>query len=280
MIVAAIIDRKARDELSDLLVKFMTGRIKSFAFSNATFDITSKDKTVDRVVGQLWYFYDDLIDHTIGVSPDQWDCLKYWLAFLQTDDHLAIIRMPYGHRHRRIVAGVYLAILAVTAVISWFTTAWISLYVAWPLLGLSWAFFPQVDPEQIRTIESMYPYAPFLSPADWQAQEHLLDRFSLPEYRSEVHGKPYRSQPISLMHVKFATIIFLPIVLISALWPCCEKIYLRAPATPAQPLKGTRGEEPTSGPKDWKNDSSPGRLNYVIRSDPNVGAVSGNSRCG
>lgn len=84
-----VVDRKARTDLRNALVRYMTGEIRSFEFEDKTspFEIakTTTDNGVRQVAGFLWYIYDELINHPISVTSQGWATLRRILAFLRTD---------------------------------------------------------------------------------------------------------------------------------------------------------------------------------------------------
>lgn len=82
-------DRKARTDLRNTLVSYMTGEIQSFEFDDQNTQLqgtkTTTDNTVRRISRFLCNIHDDFIDHPISVGPDNWALLRRIVAFLRTD---------------------------------------------------------------------------------------------------------------------------------------------------------------------------------------------------
>jgi len=80
------IDRKARTDLRNALVSYMTGEIRTFAFDdqNSVY-FKATDVSVQEISRSLWYIHDDLIDHPISVNTCGWAVLRRIVAFLATD---------------------------------------------------------------------------------------------------------------------------------------------------------------------------------------------------
>lgn len=83
------VDRKAREEISQALVSYMSGEIKSFEFddhiSRFRWAKTTDDSSVRQICDELWRSYDDLIDHPISVTQEGWLALRRTIAFLNTE---------------------------------------------------------------------------------------------------------------------------------------------------------------------------------------------------
>lgn len=82
-----MIDRKARDAMSDAIQAWMDGRIGSFKFDDTICDIASKteDRSVRAVRAALWSFYSDTEDHKIRATKQQWDLLNRIRLILASD---------------------------------------------------------------------------------------------------------------------------------------------------------------------------------------------------
>ncbi len=83
------VDRKARDDLRSVLVRYMAGEIRSFGFDERISPYhrakATSDDSVREISRALWLIYDGLIDHPISVTAEGWAALRRTLAFLQTD---------------------------------------------------------------------------------------------------------------------------------------------------------------------------------------------------
>jgi hypothetical protein len=89
------LDRKARTNLRNALVSYMTGAIRTFAFEDQySMCRKSPDQNVQEIVGFVWYIHDGLIDHPISVTSQGWELLRRAVAFLGTDLEFTAPRDP------------------------------------------------------------------------------------------------------------------------------------------------------------------------------------------
>ncbi len=65
-----------RNELIQCINEYLDGKIQSFEFDEKLGVFSdSKDSTVNHIVHELWFFYDDLVDHHVCADKSNWD---YW----------------------------------------------------------------------------------------------------------------------------------------------------------------------------------------------------------
>jgi hypothetical protein len=88
-----MIDRHARDQMEALISAYMAGTLRSDELDEAKSKIEEAtiDDTVKQVGFSLWFFYDDLIDHTIVADKDTWDYLNRLRLLLQSDGEIESI---------------------------------------------------------------------------------------------------------------------------------------------------------------------------------------------
>jgi hypothetical protein len=83
------VDRKARDDLRTALIDYMSGKIRSYQFADRAEPLWNAKATADysvrEISQQLYYIYDEFIDHPISVTAEGWESLRRALAFLHTE---------------------------------------------------------------------------------------------------------------------------------------------------------------------------------------------------
>ena len=110
-----MIDRDARNRLSALIRQYLTDGIKAFALDEALDEFRfSTDPGVQFVANNLWYHYDDCVDHRIVASKPEWDYFQRLLLLLESNSTVST------KRHRQwsapqIVAAIALAIYVFVA---------------------------------------------------------------------------------------------------------------------------------------------------------------------
>jgi hypothetical protein len=83
------VDRKAREEIRQALVRYMAGESKAFEFDDRIARFrwakSTEDGSVRQICDFLWRWYDDLVDHPISVTQEGWLAFRRTIAFLNTD---------------------------------------------------------------------------------------------------------------------------------------------------------------------------------------------------
>ena len=91
------IDRENRDRLAETTRRFLAEEISAFEFDERIMDTRdhSHDPTLNAVVGSLWYFYDDLKDHTAALCKAEWDFIQRLLLILESDAQVHVESRRY-----------------------------------------------------------------------------------------------------------------------------------------------------------------------------------------
>lgn len=81
-----IVDRASRDALAQLVEQYLDEKISAFQVHEAVERFySSPDATVRWVAAELWYFYDDCIDHLVVMQKPTWDLMQRFLLVLKSD---------------------------------------------------------------------------------------------------------------------------------------------------------------------------------------------------
>jgi len=114
-----MIDRKARDNLAIIVDRYLGEEISASEFDEAInlLQRGTEDHTVREIVNWLWFHYDDLVDHKVVATKEQWDWFQRILLVLRADGELVRTK-----RHRWTVrqpiaaSGVIAFVIALRAV--------------------------------------------------------------------------------------------------------------------------------------------------------------------
>lgn len=132
-----MIDRVARDKTVAAIEAYMNDEMMAFEFDDTLQDIVAKteDEAVVDAVRILWYFYDDLTDHNIHASKEQWNLMYRMILFLRSDAELEIKKNRLWSATQIVAFGLMVLI----ALLAWtFSESWI-LLIAWIGAGiLTW----------------------------------------------------------------------------------------------------------------------------------------------
>lgn len=198
-----MVDRKARDELAAVIESYMKDEILSCDLDESASRIkfATSDEVVKTVANSLWLHYDDIVDHHIVVSRQQWDFFYRLLLLLKSDCELTVssrwtIKQP--------VAALCLAGLAI-----WFIYGGLNFYlvVALYIFGFAALFkmglfgWKQSEREKMEAI-----VAPFPSISNLLSVRRKVSEFYKIPYPKEFGRRRIRS--------KFEeTIMLIPILL-------------------------------------------------------------------
>jgi hypothetical protein len=85
-----VFSRYDRDALVEVINRYLSDDLTAFKLNDALIDIAArtKDETVKRVVDLLWCHYDDLEDHKVVASKEEWDFFQRLLLILKSDADL------------------------------------------------------------------------------------------------------------------------------------------------------------------------------------------------
>jgi len=121
---ATPVDRAARDRLAAETRRFLNDETKSFEFDEAVLDRSSEDETVWQVALELWCFYDDLDDHHVRLTKEEWNYVQRLLLILESDDHLVVKLGPRIWKLSHLMAaGTFISFL-VTAAYAMMQNGW------------------------------------------------------------------------------------------------------------------------------------------------------------
>lgn len=89
-----MVDREARNALAQVIEHYLADEITAFEFDEALDDFTGPrdDHTVRDIALDLWFYYDDVIDHKVVADKEQWDFFQRILLLLKSDGELQCSR--------------------------------------------------------------------------------------------------------------------------------------------------------------------------------------------
>jgi hypothetical protein len=77
--------RYDREALVEVINRYLSDELTAFKLDDALSDIAArtKDETVNHVADLFWYHYDDVEDHKVVASKEQWDFFQRLLLILK-----------------------------------------------------------------------------------------------------------------------------------------------------------------------------------------------------
>jgi hypothetical protein len=127
--------RYDRDNLVEVINRFLNEELTAFKFDEQLSEIAAgtKDETVTQVVDLFWCHYDDIDDHKVVASKEEWDYFQRLLLILKSDTDIVSESRMRKWTARQAVAAVCVAIFMVVLVRTGFGS---HLFLATAPLGL------------------------------------------------------------------------------------------------------------------------------------------------
>lgn len=105
-----MVDREARDSLSEATRHFVARLTSNFTFDDAAFSVSTSDRSVTEIRDQLWTIYDDLHEHRLegkwAISEQQRRVIARAVMFLKSDVEYSWPVVPRWYRATRPLIGV------------------------------------------------------------------------------------------------------------------------------------------------------------------------------
>lgn len=108
-----MVDPTARAAIRAAVEDYLAERITAFEFDERLFVIETADATVDYVVRQLWFSYDDVSDHLVCADKQTWDWIQRLLLLL--DSGAEVHTHSAWHWHKSQVAAAVCLLLVLEA---------------------------------------------------------------------------------------------------------------------------------------------------------------------
>jgi hypothetical protein len=111
-----MIDRAARNQIAGAIRLYLDEKITAFQFNDVIVEASckTKDKTAREMIQTLWYHYDDITDHKVLATKEDWDYFHRILLLLESDGELEITKIRRWS-FRQFIAACTLAVSLLVA---------------------------------------------------------------------------------------------------------------------------------------------------------------------
>ncbi len=205
--------RYDRDALIGVINRYLSDELTAFKLDEALSDISAKtkDQTVKKVADLLWYHYDDLQDHKVVASKEEWDFFQRLLLILKSDADLI---EETGRRRwgaRQAVAAICLAVFVVVLA----KTGWGShLFLATiPLGGVSVLLKLWDSGLEEARLRQQAPLIPFGSISEMRSLRRKVRGFVKSRYPTRLGSRQIRgpvSEAFNWLHFVVVWLLFSP----------------------------------------------------------------------
>ena len=184
--------REDRNGLIQCINEYINGKIKSFEFDEKL-DLFrgSEDSTVRDISFELWFFYDDIIDHPVHATRRDWNYWQRLILILASGAEIE--EEVYEHNETYTLLRLYSAILS----ISYFAQSLIFLpgCIVWHLLSFVafWMMDRQKNWVEKAAIvrDDCYPFANI---CEIRQAVKLSGGYKKKQYPCEIEGRRTRSK--------------------------------------------------------------------------------------
>jgi hypothetical protein len=214
--------RYDRDSLIEVINRYLNEELTAFKLDEALSEIgtRTKDKTVDQVVQLLWCHYDDVEDHKVVASKEEWDYFQRLLLILKSD---AEIVQETGERKwtaRQAVAAVCLVLFGLAVAKTGF--GYHLLVVTMPLGLVSMLLSHWRSRDEARRLHDQTALMPFGSVSELLSLRRKVRNFVKARYPARLGSRQIRG-PVSAaamwLHFGVVWLIFSPVALAFQMLP-------------------------------------------------------------
>ncbi|MEI7940367.1 MAG: hypothetical protein WCK27_27105 [Verrucomicrobiota bacterium] len=212
-----VFSRYDRDALVAVINRYLSDDLTAFRLDDALSDLSArtKDQTVKHVADLFWYHYDDIEDHKVIASKEEWDFFQRLLLILKSDAD--IVEETGGRKWtaRQAVAAACLAVFAVVLA----KTGWGShLFLATvPLGGVSVLLKLWQSSLEETQLRQQVRLVPFGSMSEMRSVRRKVQGFVKSRYPTrlgsrQIHGPV--SEAFNWLHFAVVWLLFSPVALL------------------------------------------------------------------
>jgi len=213
----SVFSRYDRDALVEVINRYLADDLTAFKLDDALSDIAArtKDETVQQVVHLFWYHYDDVEDHKVVASKEEWDYFQRLLLVLKSDADLVEETGKRRWTARQAVAAVCLAVFGVVVA----KTGW-GYHLFWatiPLGGVSVLLKLWHSGLEEPRLRQQAPLIPFGSVSELRSLRRKVNGFVKSRYPLRLGSRQIRGpvgNAFNWLHFVVVWLLFSPVTLL------------------------------------------------------------------
>ena len=215
-----MIDREARIKLCDAIEAYCGEAITAFEFDDLIFDIEghTEDETAKQVVQWLWHHYDDIEDHKIVLTKEEWDYFQRLRLLLESDTELSITR-KWCWNFRQLIAAISLALFVYLACVTGFDLHLYLLAIPFGLVSIAisdmwWVHEPaeDVDPKLV-------PFPTHTALSRVRRQVNWFKKRRYPKFLTDRRIRGDSAESIMWFQTIVGWLLFAPLALLGQSFP-------------------------------------------------------------
>jgi hypothetical protein len=208
--------RYDRDDLVEVINRYLNEELTAFKLDEALSEIgvRTKDETVKQVVDLFWCHYDDVEDHKVVASKEEWDYFQRLLLILKSDAEIVQETGTRKWTARQAVAAVCLAWFGLAVTKTGF--GYHLLVVTIPLGIVSMLLSHWRSRDEARRLHDQTALLPFGSVSELLSLRRKVRNFVKARYPARLGSRQIRG-PVSTaaiwLHFGAVWLIFSPVAL-------------------------------------------------------------------
>jgi hypothetical protein len=214
--------RYDRDSLTEVINRYLSEELTAFKLDEALSEIgaRTKDETVKQVVDLFWSHYDDVEDHKVVASKEEWDYFQRLLLILKSDAEIVEETGKRVWTARQAVAAVCLAVFGVAVAKTGF--GYDLLCVTVPLGIVSMLLSHWRSCVEARRLHDQTALLPFGSVSELLSLRRKVRNFVKARYPAHLGTRQIRgpvSSALMWLHFGAVWLIFSPLALAFQMMP-------------------------------------------------------------
>lgn len=223
-----MIDRGARDQMAEAIRSYLDGGLTSFQLDDTLGEIAdnTEDKTVHCVETVLWFHYDDVKEHKIVATKEQWDFFQRIILLLKSDSEYTLDKIKLHWRWWNLVGLFLSAGFIVTCAKFGIGFEWKLWLIALPftIFGYIFKYIECILRKQSRNADELYNSAlyPFPSFGVLRSIRLSIPHFCKKQYPAFLRNKHIRSHSLQFLFKIFSAsmlVVLEPLILIALMVP-------------------------------------------------------------
>jgi hypothetical protein len=218
--------RDDRDRLAEIINRYLNEELTAFKFDDQLSELAagSRDETVKQVAHLFWYHYDDVEDHKVVASKEEWDYFQRLLLIVESDAHIISQSFDRKWTARQAVASVCLALFGLAVAKTGFGSHLIVVTV--PLGIISMLLFHWRSSVEAKRLHSQTALVPFGSLPEMLSLRRNVRNFVKTRYPASLGSRRIRSPlttSVMLLDSWIGWLTFSPLALLFQVLPETEQ---------------------------------------------------------
>ncbi|TWT40726.1 hypothetical protein KOR42_48690 [Thalassoglobus neptunius] len=208
-----------REKLVEAIELFLTGNISAFDFDEALDPFRRSSDPIVRIVAEeMWYFYDDLDDHYVAMTKQEWGYVQRLLLLLKSNCEIVTPRKRIWSWTQLVAAASVITFVVISHKIDWGA----QLFVLSIPFGIVSILLSRLGRNQTRILDAytaaIHPFASFGDLREAYESVQFL-KTPYPQEMNESRIRTPSQERFLLLQLHVYWLLFAPIPLTLQMFP-------------------------------------------------------------